>query len=179
MPRLGRATFGRELASPQPAPRFRVTRAVPVQTRVAAYIEFGLAALGFLLLATSLLFFDWNAYIADSVGPFEHKGVQLEVTPEGAVAAAVTGLALKSAGVLLNVIFAIGVLRGANWARIWITALFGMVVIAQFVSAPDAVSVVTALLELVAVILLWLPPSNQFFRSAKHDRAIYRSRQFA
>jgi hypothetical protein len=152
---------------------------VPVQVRVAAYIEFGLAALGFLLLAATLLFFDWNAYVADSVGPFDHNGVQLEVTPEGAVATAVTGLALKSAGVLLNVIFAIGVLRGANRARIWITALFGLVVIAQFASAPDAVSVAAALFELVAVILLWSPPSNQFFRSVRHDRAIYRSRRLA
>lgn len=176
---LGKAAFGRELARPQPAPRFRLTRAVPVPVRVAAYLEFGLAALGFLLLATTLLFFDWNAYVADSVGPFEHNGAQLEVTPEGAVATAVTGLALNGAGVLLSVIFAVGVLRGANWARTWITVLFGLGVVAQFVSAPDALSVATGLVELVAVILLWLPTSNQFFRSLKQDRAIHRSLRLA
>ncbi|MFC9919808.1 hypothetical protein [Agromyces binzhouensis] len=150
---------------------------MPVQVRVAAYIELGLAALGFILLAFNLLSTDWNAYIADSVGPYEHNGAQLEVTPEGAVATAVVGLVLVSAGVLLNAVFAVGLLRGANWARIWITVLFGLSVIAQFVSARDPVSVVTGLLELVAVILLWLPPSNQFFRSVKQDRAIHRSRR--
>lgn len=147
--------------------------------RVAAYLEFGLAAFGFLLLATTLLFFDWVAYVADSVGPFEHNGVQLEVTPEGAVTTAVTGIALSGAGVLLSVFFAVWMLRGANWARMWITVLFGLGVIAQFLSAPDPVSVATGLVELVAVILLWLPTSNQFFRSVKQDRKNYRSRRLA
>jgi hypothetical protein len=179
MPGLGKAAFGRELTRPQPAARFTLTRAVPVSVRVSASLEFALAALGFLHLVTTVLFFDWNAYVAGAVGPFERDGVQLEVISAGAVAIAVTALALKSAVVLLSVIFAVGVLRGANWARISITVLFGLGVIARITSPPDPVSVASALLELVAVILLWLPTSNRFFRSVKLDRAMHRSRRLA
>jgi hypothetical protein len=179
MPGLRKAGLGRELSRPQPAPRFRLIRAVPVSVRVAAYLEFGLATLGFLLLATTLLFFDWNAYVADTGGPIERDGVQLEVISAGAVAIAVTALALNSAVVLLTVIFAVGVLRGANWARIGITILFGLGAIAQFASPPDPISMASGLLELVAVILLWLATSNRYFRSVKLDRAMYRSRRFA
>jgi hypothetical protein len=121
MPGLGKAPFGRELTRSQPAPRFTLTRAVPVSVRVSAYLEFSLAALGFLLLVTTVLFFDWDAYVAGAVGPFERNGVQLEVVSAGAVAIAVTSLALNSAVVLLSVIFAVGILRGANWARFGIT----------------------------------------------------------
>ncbi|MEV1132342.1 hypothetical protein [Agromyces sp. NPDC049794] len=152
---------------------------MPVSVRAAAYLEIGLAALGFLLLCTTLVFFDWNAYIADTVGPYEHHGAELEVTPAGAIATVVTGLALSFAGVLLSVTFAFVALRGANWARIWITVLFGLGVIAQFASPIDFISVASGLLESVAVILLWLPSSSAFFRSVKLDRAAHRSKRLA
>lgn len=179
MPALGKAAFGRELSRPQPAPRFRLTRAVPVPVRVAASLEFGLAAVGFLLLATAVVSFDWSAYVADAVGPFEHDGAQLEVTPADAIATAVAGLAMNSAVFLLSVIFAVAFLRGANWARIGITVLFALGVIARFASPLDPISIAAGLIELVAVTLLWLPASNRFFRSVTQDRAMHRSRQLA
>lgn len=152
---------------------------MPVSVRVAAYLEFGLAALGSLLLATTILFFDWNADVADAVGPFEHRGVHVEVTSAGAIATAITGLALYSAIILLSTLFAVGLLRGANWARICLTVLFGLGAIAHVTSPPDPISVVSGLVELVAVILLWLPTSNRFFRSVKEDRVMRRWRPLA
>lgn len=156
-----------------------MTAAPPASVRVAACLEFGLAALGFLLLATAVVSFDWSAYVADAVEPFEHNGAQLEVTPAGAIATAIAGLALNSAVFLLSVIFAVAFLRGANWARIGITILFALGVIARFATPFDPISVAAGLIELVAVALLWLPASNRFFRSVKQDRAMHRSRQLS
>ena len=177
MSALGKPKVGRALARPLPPERFKATRAVPAPVRVAAYLEVGLAGLQLIVLAVLLMSFDWNAYVADSVGPFDHDGTQLQVTPATAVGTAIAGIALNALGISLTVIFALRALRAANWARIGISVLFGLNIISMIGSALDYVALGAGIIDLVAVILLWLPKSNEFFRAVKLDRLAHRSKQ--
>jgi hypothetical protein len=177
MSALGKPKVGRALARPLPQERFKATRAVPTPVRVAAYLKVGLAGLQLILLAVLLTSFDWNGYVADSVGPFDHDGTELQVTPATAVGTAIARIALNALGIALTVVLALRALRGANWARISISVFFGLSIVSMIGFAFDYVALGAGVIDLVAVVLLWLPTSNEFFRAVRLDRLAHRSKQ--
>lgn len=99
------------------------------------------------------------------------------MTPAAAVATAASGVVLGALGGGLTLIFALRCLHRANWARIGLSVMFALSAINLLATPTDFGAPGTGLIDLTAVILLWLPTSNEFFRLVKHDRATHRSRQ--
>lgn len=92
---------------------------------------------------------------------------------------------LVSLGFLaLNVFISFAVLGGRNWARLLLTFLsvVGIVyVVASIVTfdLPSPLVYADVVLSDAAVVLLWLPSSNVYFRQVRADRAQYRTDQVA
>ena len=55
--------------------------------------------------------------------------------------------------------------------------MFALGAISVLITSLDLLAFGTVLVDLTAVILLWLPASNEFFRLVKRERAAHRSRQ--
>ncbi|UGS28370.1 hypothetical protein K8F61_09540 [Microbacterium resistens] len=77
------------------------------------------------------------------------------------VAEVFTGLVI-----LLELIFLFPMLRGKNWARILVTIL-EVLSLWGVVRDPDVVAVIAGVISVVALVLLWLPASNTYFRKQR------------
>ena len=92
---------------------------------------------------------------------------------------------LVSLGFLaLNVFISFAVLAGRSWARLLLTLLsvVGTVYVVVSIVTFDLLSPLVyadAVLSDAAVVLLWLPSSNVFFRQVRAARAQYRTDQVA
>ncbi|MDN4614176.1 hypothetical protein P5G50_06885 [Leifsonia sp. F6_8S_P_1B] len=79
----------------------------------------------------------------------------------GSVAGAIIGAAIR-------VVFAIFLLRGANWARIVLTVLGAIIVLSLLVSiiTGNVLAILELLAVVAAVVLQWLSSAKPFFRRA-------------
>lgn len=79
----------------------------------------------------------------------------------GSVAGAIIGSALR-------VFLAIYLLRGANWARIVLTVIAGVVLLTGIPSllTGDLLGLLVILIVVVAAVLMWLPAARPHFRRA-------------
>lgn len=77
------------------------------------------------------------------------------------VAEVFTGLVI-----LLELIFLFPLLRGKNWARILVTIL-EVLSLWGVVRDPDVVAAIAGVISVVALVLLWLPASNAYFRKQR------------
>jgi hypothetical protein len=87
----------------------------------------------------------------------------------------IAAVALSVAGTGTIVFFALRAKRGANWARIMLTAWCGLWVVTPF--GGDMLEYVATALMVAAIVCLWLPRSNEFMRLVKADRKRYQSQQ--
>jgi hypothetical protein len=145
-------------------------------------VRAGVWTVGLILAASTVWYivnvatFDWAAYLASEVHSFVRDGHQLEVTPALAIGTKVTGWALELAGGVFQGLLGLLAWRGFGWARIVLTTFALLGLVALFGGA-DLLAIVTSVVFAVAVALLWLPSSNEFFRVVKGDRRVHRSRQ--
>lgn len=79
----------------------------------------------------------------------------------GSIAGAIIGAAIR-------VVFAIFLLRGANWARIVLTVLGAIIVLSLLPSiiAGNVLAIVELVAVVAAVVLQWLSAAKPFFRRA-------------
>lgn len=79
----------------------------------------------------------------------------------GSIAGALLGAALR-------IVFAIFLLRGANWARIVLTVIGALVLLSLIPSAVagDLLGILVALIAIAAGVLMWLPAARPHFRRA-------------
>jgi hypothetical protein len=79
----------------------------------------------------------------------------------GSIAGAIIGAAIR-------VVFAIFLLRGANWARIVLTVLGAIIVLSLLPSiiSGNLLAIVELVAVVVAVVLSWLSSAKPFFRRA-------------
>ena len=71
-------------------------------------------------------------------------------------------------GAALRIVFAIFLLRGANWARIVLTVLGALIVLSSLFSlfTGNLIVLVELVAVVVAVVLSWLPSAKPFFGRA-------------
>jgi hypothetical protein len=86
----------------------------------------------------------------------------------GIVVALFVGLVLIAA----QVVFAIFVLRGANWAR-WVVTVLAAISLFSILSTFGLGALLTAA-SVVAAVLIWLTPSNNWFRAVKASKVAAR-----
>ena len=131
-------------------------------------------------LVWGLVVFDFDAYLAETVHPFERDGRELQVTPELAVATFIIGFAWSLIVIGLRASFTLALRQGINWVRIVVTVLFGVLLLPPYdVSSIDQVAfnVIVMVLTVAGLALSWLPPSNAFFRDTKRDRIAHKAKQ--
>ncbi len=87
---------------------------------------------------------------------------------EGGVGGGLIALSVAGAliGAAVRVVCAIFLLRGANWARIILSVVAGLLLVSLLpvLIAGDIVSVVIFLMAVVAAVLMWLPSTRPHFR---------------
>jgi hypothetical protein len=71
-------------------------------------------------------------------------------------------------GAALRIVFAIFLLRGANWARIVLTILGALIVLSSLLSIANGniFVILELIIVVVAVVLPWLPAAKPYFRRA-------------
>ncbi|WP_246854144.1 hypothetical protein [Naasia sp. SYSU D00057] len=140
--------------------------------------------------------------LEDAQRQLEQQG-QEDVLPPGTIetiadSAFGVGIATGVIGILLYVLFAIFVRRGANWARIVMTVLAGLSILgtlfaiaslalpsvtgasgaAEPAPGSELIGILQCLCLVAATVLIWLRPSNEWFRRVKEYRRARRDSAF-
>ena len=157
--------------------RFHLRRPLPWTLQVSFWILIGAALVGLIFFIVSQFQFNWHTYLAKAVHPFEHNGRVLQVTPELAIFVISIGIAGNVLGIAARVVFAFLMRRGLNWVRIVLTVLCGTQVLGTLIDKTILEYASTGAI-VFAIILLWLPRSNEFYRNVKADRQLHRIEQF-
>ena len=80
--------------------------------------------------------------------------------------------------IALGALLAFLVRRGFNWARILLTISIGLGFVALIGYPPASPwTDVTSAVNVVLLVLVWLPRSNHYFRIVKAARRLHRSRR--
>ncbi|AMB58688.1 hypothetical protein [Microterricola viridarii] len=147
-----------------PRDRFRVTRPLPIVLQ-----------LGFWLLIAQIA-----ASIVGSIASAAQYGWPPTLAGRPPIGAGVSTAA--AVFLLLILVFhtalALLVRRGVNWARILVT-MFCALNVVMTVGQLDLLIQIENVAHVAAVVLIWLPRSNEFFRQIKKDREAHRSLQFS
>jgi hypothetical protein len=143
------------------------------------------AALFALVVVLLLVNPGWDRVLADAA-----RDSDLTADRARALVTWVKALLGVIAAVLLAVhlLFAVKMHAGRNWARITLTVLSALAVLANLgnrtttytvddltirdVTPASWLNVLTAVALLVTIVLMYLPPSNEFFRLSKRHRAM-------
>lgn len=167
-----------DLAPPAKGRRqpFEVNRVRPLTVRVSFWTLAAALVASVVWLIVHVVGFDWTAYLASEVHSFVRNGHQLEVTPALAIGTKVTGWALGLAGAVSQGALTLLMWRGLGWARIVLSVL-GVLGLGTLLGDANLLAVVSSVVFAAAVLLLWLPPSNEFLRAVKADRRKHRSLQ--
>lgn len=175
----GSSDFKPRAFRPVPSP-FRLARPVPRLLRWAFWTLLSVSVLQAGSLLWGLAVFDFDAYLAENVHPFELDGRELQVTPGLAVATLIIGFVWSLVVIGLRAGFTLALRRGINWVRIVVTVLFGVLLLPPYdVSSIDQIvfSILVMVLTVAGIVLCWLPPSNAFFRDTKRDRIAHKAKQ--
>jgi len=151
-----------------PGPGSAVRPAVPSHVNIAFWLYVAAAALSIVSLIISLA----------TLGP-QREAAQRQLEASGQPVSGSTLDAIITAGVVISVIFAIiwvavyvlfafFMKRGANWARIVLTILAALSLLN--ILSSYGVGALQALAAIVATILIWLRPANEYFQAVKASK---------
>lgn len=160
--------------------RFAVTRPLPREIVVSFWILVARLVLSLVRLAVRIVGFNWGSYLATTVHSFEDHGRQLQVTPGLAIFLVVSSFVVGIFSIASWVALALLLRRGLGWVRILLSifALFQVVtIIFSLPHRVDLVEIAQGAATAAAVVLLWVPSSNQFSGGVKSDRRLHRARQ--
>ena len=171
-------------ASSQEAVRFRPSMPVPWTVRATFWAIIANCVLIVMTSLHGLLTTDWAAWVASQVHFYVRNGRQLEVTPEIAVGTIVFRGVVIALLVAFHVFLAFRVLRGYRWARVVFTLLTLAVLaglatddVIRTFAATGWLQAVLALAAdfayAVCAVLIWLPVSNAFVRTATAERRAF------
>lgn len=151
----------------------------PVNGAFLVYLIAALVALiGIIVTVTSDF---WDEAIRDNAGMVPTNGLSTEDAVNAAkIGAVVAGVII----VALYLLFAFKMRAGRNWARIVLTVLSALSIVSQFTfsasvevngrvyssSLSDASGWVGTALAVVAIVLMFLPASNEYFARSKAAR---------
>ncbi len=151
----------------------------PSTVQNAVYLMYAGAALGIIGMLVSLLTLDSmrqqveEQFAAQGGGPVDQSLVDTSVTIGIGV-----GVVFGLVGAGLWIMNAIFCGRGANWSRILSTVFAAILVLSSLVTFVQpgsgftkAITGLTLVVGIAAVVLLWQRPSNQFFQQAGAARA--------
>lgn len=164
------------IVPPLPRQPFQVTRPRPIVLVVSCWILVANTGVGVIRLVINVVTFNWSSYLAKNVHPFIHNGHHEQVTPAIAIGTVVTGFAIALLFSAIMLLLAFRLREGGGKARIVLTVLVGLELFG--LTGPQHVLVYLGVVpDVAAIILSWLPRSNDFFRRVKADRRLHTSRQ--
>ena len=170
---------GEPIASPIKVPRqpFRLDEQLPPNLHVAFWIQIAFAVYSAVNVAIRLIDFDRATYLAHARAVAEQKHEQ--IFPDSYVIQGfVMTNVLFAIVILLEVVVAFLVRRGFNWARILLTISLGLGFASLITSPPtDPLTYAITAVDVLLLVLVWLPASNRYFRIVKAARKLHRSRQ--
>ena len=159
------------------------TSAAPPQTVKIAFLTYVLAAAVSLVTLIALFTSDvWDDAIRDNPGAFTSSGMSAE---DAINAAKIVSAVVAIVFLALYLLFAFKMRAGRNWARIVLTILSALTLLSRFTASGaveiggteyvDTTSQITgwigAVLALVAIIAMYAPASNAYFKERKIARA--------
>lgn len=156
---------------------FRFQEQLPLVLHVAFWIQIAFAVYSAVNFTIRLIGFDRATYLAHAraVAELKHE----RIFPDSYVIQGyVMTNVLLAVAILLEVVIAFLVRRGFNWARIVLTISIGLGFVSWIASPPaDPATYVTSAVNVLLLVLVWLPASNYYFRAVKAARKLHRSRQ--
>jgi K+-sensing histidine kinase KdpD len=137
----------------------------PKQVNIAFWLYIAAAALSLIGLILSLTGIEATKTAMQA--EFERQGTAIDAsTLDAAVNASVTvSVVLSILYLAAYVIFAVFMRRGANWARIVLLVLTALSIFE--VMSPYGLGAIRLILGVIATVLLFTGPANDYFKNAK------------
>jgi hypothetical protein len=134
----------------------------PTPVKIAVWLLLVIAAIALVTNIISEFGVDWAGFMSTATAPRAHGG---QVSQSGAVALLVTVQVISYIGIAITVLLAFLVRSGYRVARLLVTivAVLGLLGLA---ADHSVINIVALAVRLVAVVLLWLPVSSEFFAAA-------------
>ena len=170
---------GGPVAAPIKVPRlpFHLGEQLPLVLHIAFWIQIAGAVYSAVNFTLRLIGFDRATYLAHARAVAEQKHEQIFPDSYVIQVFVVTNV-LFAIVILLEVVIAFLVQHGFNWARILLTISLGLGFVSSIASPPaDTLTYVITAVDVLLLVLVWLPTSNHYFRAAKAARKLHRSRQ--
>ena len=151
---------------------------MPVVLHLAFWIQIAGAVYSAINLGVMLIGFNRATFLAHARAIAEQKHERI-VPDSFVIQGYVMEIVFFAIAIVLEVILALLVRRGFNWARILLTIFLGIGFAALFVPPPptNPVAYATIAINVALLVLVWLPASNRYFRAVKVARNLHRSRQ--
>jgi len=142
--------------------------APPVAVVVSFWILIASAALRLLVVAVTLA--TWNSVVNQLLQQPRPNGTTLDQARSAIHGYLIANITLDVVFAILYVVFAYLMRHGRNWARVTITAVVAVFAILGVLNGTDLLTLVSVLVELVAVGLLYLRPAKEYFAAMKTAR---------
>ena len=140
---------------------FTVNHPVPATVKVGSWILLSVGALGLAQLLVTVITTDWATYPGTVALPPGFVPFMLVVVV---------------VAYLTQIVFAVLVRQAFNWARVASAVFTAIALTALFVGFTPLAALET-LATTGAIVLVWLPPSNRYFRRVRDERRLSRIRQ--
>ena len=138
----------------------------PRSVVVAFWLLLAIAAVALVSSIISEFFVDWGALAATATRPRAHGA---QVSQSGALALVITVHVVSYLGIVITAVLAFFVRAGYGVARLLVTVVTALSLIG-IATSFSAVNVVVVVIRIVAVVLLWLPVSSEFFALSRDRR---------
>ncbi|HEX4726087.1 MAG TPA: hypothetical protein VH333_26500 [Pseudonocardiaceae bacterium] len=138
---------------------------VPTSVVVSYWILLVSAAINVLIVVITLA--TWNKVVNQLLTQPRPAGTTLAQAQSAIHSYLIANLILDVAFAALYVLFAILMRRGRNWARLTITAIVVVFALLGILNGSDLFTLISVLLELVAVGLLYTKPAKAYFAATR------------
>lgn len=154
-----------ELPDTVPSAEQQPAVSLPVAVVVSFWILIGSAALRMLIVAYTAV--NWNNAVNQLLAQPRPNGTTLAQAHSAIDSYLAANITLDVVFALLYVFFAFMARRGRNWARVTITVVVAVFAVLGVLSGTDWLTLLRVLAELIAVGLLYVRVSKEYFAAAK------------
>lgn len=137
----------------------------PTQVVASFWILLVSAALRLVIVVITLA--SWNSVVNTLLQQPRPANTTLDQARSTIHQYLIVNLALDVVFALVYVLFAFMVRSGRNWARLTITVIVALFAIFGLLNGADLYTLISVLIELVAVGLLYMRPAKEFFAAVK------------
>jgi hypothetical protein len=143
-----------------------LTVTAPTTVKVAFWLFIAIAAISLVSTIISEFAVDWGGFLSTATAPRARGG---QVSQSGAVALLVTVQIAGYIGIAITVLLAFLLRQGYGVARVLVTiqAVFGIIGLGV---DHSVINILALVVRLVAVVLVWLPASSEYFAAARARR---------